>query len=45
MFSERYVYHPLLPLSVDKDDEPVYADFFTLERGESTERVLDGMIK
>ena len=45
MISERYVYHPLLPLSVDKDDEPVYAHFFTLERGEATERVLEGMIK
>ncbi len=29
----RYVYHPLMPESDDKDDPPAYLDFSVLERG------------
>ena len=38
-----YVYHPLLPLSTDKNDEPVYADFSVLERSSEAQTVRDSM--
>ena len=41
----RYVYHPLLPLSSDKNDEPVYADFSVLERADSAVSVRDSMLR
>ena len=41
----RYVYHPLLPLSVNKDDPAVYADFTVLERSPSAMAVHRGMLR
>ena len=41
----RYVYHPLLPLSVNKDDPAVYADFTVLERSPSAMAVHHGMLR
>ncbi len=39
------MYHPLLPLSADKDDPPVYADFSVLERGSAAAQVRQGMLR
>ena len=39
------MYHPLLPLSEDKDDPAVYADFTVLERAQSALQVQDGMLR
>ena len=41
----RFVYHPLLPLSENKDDPPVYADFPMLERALGAKYVRDSMIR
>ena len=39
------MYHPLLPLSVNKDDPPVYMDFSVLERAPGAARVRDSMVR
>ena len=39
------MYHPLLPLSVNKDDPPVYMDFSVLERASGAGRVRDSMVR
>ena len=43
--SGRYVYHPLLPLSVNKDDEPIYATFGMLERRTTAIQIRDRMLR
>ena len=41
----RFVYHPLLPLSKNKDDPPVYADFSMIERAPGAIHVRDSMVR
>ena len=41
----RYMYHPLLPVSNDKDDPAVYGDFAMLERSPAAKQVRDSMIR
>ena len=39
------MYHPLLPVSNDKDDPAVYGDFAMLERSPAAKQVRDSMIR
>ena len=39
------MYHPLLPVSIDKDDPAVYADLTMLERSPAAKGVRDSMMR
>ena len=39
------MYHPLLPVSNDKDDPAVYGDFAMLERSPAAKQVGDSMLR
>ena len=41
----RYMYHPLLSVSNNKDDPAVYGDFAMLERSSPAKRVRDSMMR